>query len=119
MPTLYTDPDRAGQLVELLRPVPDVDGLVIVRPAGSTDPAAEFRAWLEDLQLAPLYVIARTDGAALLVGSTPAAPRWGTPDQDAEPMTFPDRLTANDQRPPYRTPGEPLETWLLSFWLDY
>lgn len=51
---LYTDPDRPGQLVELVRPVPDVDGLVIVRPAGSTAPAAEFRAWLADLQPAPL-----------------------------------------------------------------
>lgn len=46
---LYTDPDRPGQLVEVVRPVPEVDGVVIVRPVGSTDPAAEFRAWLEDL----------------------------------------------------------------------
>ncbi len=47
---LYRDPDHPGQAVELVRPVPDVDGLVIVRPAGSADPAAEFRAFVEDLE---------------------------------------------------------------------
>lgn len=47
--TLYIDPDDPSQAVELLRPVPGLDGVVIVRPAGSTEPAAEFRAFIEDL----------------------------------------------------------------------
>lgn len=48
-PTLYIDPDDPSQAVELVRPVPGLDGVVIVRPAGSTEPAAEFRAFIEDL----------------------------------------------------------------------
>lgn len=50
MPTLYRDPDHPGQAVELVRPVPDLVGVVIVRPAASTDPADEFRAFVEDLE---------------------------------------------------------------------
>lgn len=50
-PTLYADPDRPGETLELVRPVPELVGVVIVRPAGSTDPAAEFRALVEDLTI--------------------------------------------------------------------
>jgi hypothetical protein len=48
-PALYIDPDDPAQVVELVRPVPELVGVVIVRPAGSTDPSAEFRAFVEDL----------------------------------------------------------------------
>lgn len=49
-PTLYADPDRPGETLELVRPVPELVGVVIVRPAGSADPADEFRAFVEDLE---------------------------------------------------------------------
>ena len=50
-PALYIDPDHPAEVVELVRPVPELVGVVIVRPAGSADPAAEFRAFVEDLQI--------------------------------------------------------------------